>query len=75
MQNPTHLRIPRELKQGESEKAYCFNIDGQKVWLPKSQIRDFEEINECFDFWMPEWLVVQNKIEHFIDTSFMPTLF
>lgn len=27
----------------ETEKAYLLNIDGDKYWIPKSQIEDLDE--------------------------------
>ncbi len=75
MQNPTLLKIPKELFRGQSDLAYCFEVGTGKIWLPKSQLRDFELIGEVFEMWAPEWLIGKNNLELFIDTSYMPSLF
>lgn len=80
MQNPTHLSIPKMYFDKETDKAYCFrlldtNDEFRFVNLPKSRIRDYQEIGGKCDFWIEEWLIEANNIEEFIDTSYAPSLF
>ncbi len=76
MNNPTHLAIPSNFFVKETDKAYCFKLDdGRFIPLPKSKIRDFQQINDYYDFWIDGWLIEQNNIEEFIDTSYAPSLF
>lgn len=84
MKNPTHIAIPHAYFWKETDKAYCFRLESEPqgnepryrfINLPKSRIRDFDIINGICDFWIEEWLIADNKIEEFIDTSYMPSLF
>lgn len=75
MENLTHILIPKEKYHSQTEKAVCFRINNKFVWLPKSQMRDFQLISDNYDFWMPMWIIEQNKLEAFIDSSWMPSLF
>lgn len=83
MQNPTHLAIPHAYFWKETDKAYCFRLETEKpdepryrfINLPKSRIRDYQIINGICDFWIEEWLIGENNIQEFIDTSYMLSLF
>lgn len=70
-----HLKIPINYLDGESGKAYGFKLADGKVWLPKSQLKDWEADKSNVSFWIPKWLVEKNKLDHFIDTSYAPSLF
>lgn len=69
------LRIPTEDFEAESEKAYCFKVNSQKIWLPKSQIQEWGQNDLQTTFWLPRWLVEEKSLEYFIDTSHEPSLF
>jgi len=79
MQDPTHIAIPRVYFWKETDAAYCFRLeDGDNsrfVNLPKSRIRDYQEIEGKCDFWIEGWLIEKNEIEEFIDSSYAPSLF
>lgn len=48
----------------ESEKAYLIDIDGDEIWVPKSQI-EFENnprLNKSFDFEIPRWIAEDKGI-------------
>ena len=70
---PALLKIPTYYLTDESPKAYCFSLADGKVWLPKSQIQDWQVDKANCSFWIPTWLVERNGLEHFIDTSYAPT--
>jgi hypothetical protein len=69
------LSIPVNHLEKESEKAYGFNFEGAMVWLPKSQIKDFENKESNVVFWLPGWLVTEKSLETFINNDHEPTLF
>lgn len=75
MENPTKITIPKNSYRKETDLAYCFEIEGQSVWIPKSQIRDYEENSDEISFWCPKWLIVNKDLQEFVDTSYMPSLF
>lgn len=58
-----------------TEKAYGLKINGQMIWLPKSQTADVEEKDGTFSVWLPMWLITEKSLEIFIDTSYEPSLF
>lgn len=73
----------------QTEKAYGFRVNGQMIWIPKSQIEDFEyradfnannpnpdgRADNFISFSCPEWLIEEKALEYFVDTSHEPTLF
>lgn len=71
------LMIPAENLEKETEKAYGFRFNEQMVWLPKSQITEFERTPNAdkVSFWLPMWLITEKALEIFIDTSYAPSLF
>jgi len=53
----------------ESEKAFGFDIDGSKVWLPKSQldsdeVRKYAPGDHVQDLIMPDWLAKDKGFEY-----------
>ena len=51
--------IPTE----ERPKAICINIDGRRIFLPKSQLRKKERIaGDEYRLVIPKWLADQKKI-------------
>ncbi|MBI4145235.1 hypothetical protein HY493_03440 [Candidatus Woesearchaeota archaeon] len=50
----------------ETDKALCLEIDGEKVWIPKSQIRDglsgCEEEGEVVCLTIPFWLAEEKDL-------------
>ncbi len=58
-----------------TEKAFGIKINGQMIWLAKSQIKDAEVRDGKFSCWCPMWLITEKSLEIFIDTSFEPSLF
>lgn len=74
------LKIPVETFPGgkavrESDAAYGFKVNGEWVWLPKSQIKQYEFENNVIECWCPRWLVEKKGLEIFVDTSHEPGLF
>lgn len=69
------LSIPFDQWETESPKAYGFRINGQLIWLPKSQVKDWERDEMRITFWLPTWLIEKNSLEVFLDTSDEPSLF
>lgn len=65
----------------ETDAAYGFTVNGEMVWIPKSQIKDFEYDDvikadyPCMRFWCPDWLIEAKSLEIFVDTSYEPSLF
>ena len=45
MAEPTYT-LEVENVEKESEKAFLFIVHGEKMWMPKSQIRSKEEVSE-----------------------------
>lgn len=42
----------------ETEEAYLLEVDSNRVWFPKSQIK-----NDGLDWWtVPEWLAIEKEI-------------
>jgi hypothetical protein len=74
MENPTKIRIPNYNYYEQTEKAYCLMFGTEKVWLPKSQIRDWEMVGEDYVFWIAGWLIPSKKLEKYVDTSHEPML-
>lgn len=55
----------------ETPHAYLLAFDGDKVWIPKSQILNFEEeINkygeQFFEVEIPEWLALEKGLDGYI---------
>jgi len=48
----------------ETEKAYLLNIDGEKYWIPKSQVEDLDE--ELKIITLPEWLINEKGLDMYI---------
>lgn len=70
------LTIPLDgEKVRETEKALGLKINGEMVWLPKSQITEPKESDGEFSCWCAAWLIKEKKLEIFIDTSYEPGLF
>lgn len=63
----------------ESDKAYGFKVNGQAIWMPKSQVDEFyyrfNDHEQHIEFWAPRWLIEAKALEYFIDTSGEPGLF
>lgn len=62
----------------ETTAAYGIWIEGNRepmTWFPKSQIQDFKIEDEVASFWCPDWLIKEKEVEHFVDTSYEPSLF
>lgn len=59
----------------ETDMAYGIRIDNKTVWLPKSQIQEWEVLNGNVSFWIPEWLIADKGLDIFVDTSYEPSLF
>ena len=43
----------------ETEAAYLITIDGEKIWLPKTQVRIYEKNKKVF---LPEWLALKKEL-------------
>lgn len=70
------LTIPLDgAEPKETEKAHGIVVNGQTIWIPKSQIQEFKQENGAVSFWCPMWLITEKSLEFFIDTSFEPSLF
>lgn len=70
------LSIPLDgLGLRHTDKA--IQIISVEVWMPRSQIQEFEHDKESdrVSFWAPEWIINEKCIEHFIDTNHEPRLF
>lgn len=65
MENPTLVMFPVSAKTAETDKAVCFELEGQSVWIPKSQIRDMQEAGDDYSFYIPEWMVQEKDLEEF----------
>jgi len=69
-QSELDLHIPFEDSEDgksyvETDKAHGIKINGQMVWLPKSQLTDFELTSDGVCFRMPQWLVEKKSLEIF----------
>lgn len=73
--NKLHQIALPAAKVSETDKAYGVDHENGKIWLPKSQIKDFQRSKTGIKFWCPEWLVIEKGLEMYIDTSHEPTLF
>jgi hypothetical protein len=63
MPRTTVLYDVRAQIRHETEKAYLLQNDfSKKVWVPKSSVED----NGDGTFTMPEWLIMEKEIEHWI---------
>lgn len=71
------IKMPRAYLERESEKAYGFRIEEREelVWIPLSQIEDWEDGFDSYTFWVPVWLMKEKELDYFQDTSHEPSLF
>lgn len=47
----------------ETERALCFEVDGRKLWLPKSQILNITRCGkDDIELVIPEWLAMQEEL-------------
>lgn len=70
------LTIPLDGKTpSETALAHGIAINRVVVWLPKSQIEDWEIKDGSASFYAPEWLITNKGLDMFIDTSHEPSLF
>ena len=44
----------------ETEKAYLFIVEGEKIWIPKSICRDIDE--DLNTVYIPEWFAEQEDL-------------
>lgn len=60
----SYARIEVESFQTETDLACLFIIEGEKVWIPKSLLRDddFDEDDEWFDIFVQEWFADQEGL-------------
>ena len=42
----------------ETEKAYLISVDGNEIWIPKSQIIEMDDSTMT----IPEWLAEENDL-------------
>lgn len=54
-------------KKKETDLAVLVIVDGNEIWLPKSQIEDHDE--DYVDIVIPEWLVMENGLEDYGEAS------
>lgn len=45
----------------ETDLAYLLRFDDQKVWLPKSQVKDFDVLDRTLK--IPRWLMEKQELE------------
>lgn len=45
----------------ETRSAYLLAIDGEEIWIPKSQIRNFDEFLQ--EFKIPAWLAIEKGLQ------------
>jgi hypothetical protein len=48
----------------ETEKALLVRIDGDEVWLPKSQLIDYEDETDVTYIVMPRWLADAKELNY-----------
>lgn len=46
----------------ETEMAICVRIDGESIWLPKSQLDDWPDIGKSGIVVMKTWLAVEKDL-------------
>lgn len=44
----------------ETGKAVLFDIEGEEIWIPASQLEDYDEDNQTFD--IPDWLAEEKGL-------------
>lgn len=55
------VEVTYDEHEHETSRAHLFQIDGEKVWIPKSQMEDWDPNNKTF--MIPEWLAVEKGLE------------
>lgn len=46
----------------ETKLAVYVDFGDKKVWLPKSQIEDWPDLNKSGEILMPEWLAAEKEL-------------
>lgn len=59
------IKYDRISDAGETDKAWCFVIDGRLVYLPKSQVEDIRETENIVV--IPFWLAKSKQLETYED--------
>lgn len=70
---PAHyfLKFPPDSFVRETEKAKCFLLNDQYVWMPKSQIEHIASYPEAIEITLPEWLVIEKGLEIYADEDWV----
>ena len=55
------IEITYDEHEHESTGAHLFLIDGEKFWIPKSQMEDWDPNQKTFT--IPEWLAIEKGLE------------
>lgn len=63
---PFYVTIPKRNFAYESKKAECYFL-GEHIWIPKSQILFKRIEKDQIYLTLPEWVVKEKKLEHWID--------
>lgn len=66
MSHSGYIHIDVEEITKETDKAFCCVIDGESVWLPKTQIadwRNYEEGDKVVSMSITEWIAREKGIE------------
>jgi hypothetical protein len=68
-----YLKFPSSCYVRETEKAKCYLLDGQHLWIPKSQIvhEDEDESGRETSMTLPEWLVIEKGLEIYADPQWI----
>lgn len=43
----------------DTESAFLITIDGEQIWIPKSQARMYDKVNKVY---IPEWLALKKGL-------------
>ncbi len=64
----TYVKVEKAEIVRTSDKAWLMNIEEKEIWIPKSQVKDFEmdEPNNTdspfCSFEIPEWLAIDKEL-------------
>ena len=62
--NDEYITLSYDNVKVTTEKAYLIIFHKEEVWIPKSQVNDFDRENKTFA--IPEWLMYDKGLESYI---------
>ena len=58
----SNVRVRFDGVEAETDAAYLLSVDGEEVWIPKSQIAHMDD--SAGELWIPLWLAEKKELDY-----------